>query len=428
MTHLRLLHIVLLGSLVWPAAAQQWEPQLPMDQPRTGLAAAVLDGQIYLLGGRDQFDAVLDTAVRYDPVSGQVFPLPAMGKARTEAAAVVFEGRIFVIGGRGAGGDNDVLNDVEFYDPNDNRWRPFVSLTEKRQGLVAVANDTSIVVAGGSNDQNQFLESIEFYNPSEQRWEAVLTENPSDGSLAPLELTPRAALAAAGVEGHVFFLGGFGPSGPLSVVEGLGADGSLVPLMPLPTARGNLAATAIGDSVYVIGGLDGTNRALADVQRYDLNTNTWEPMPRLFIARQGCAAVAVGDRLYVFGGIDDGGRVLDAVESFQQPVSVGTEVERETPTPSDFSLAANYPNPFQTTTTITFTLAESERGSPVTLAVYDVLGRRIAVLVDGVLEPGAHTVTWDGTDRSGTPVADGLYVYRLQQGALTARKMMAILR
>ena len=52
--------------------------------------------------------------------------------------------------------------------------------------------------------------------------------------------------------------------------------------------------------------------------------------------------------------------------------------------------------------------------------------RRVAVLVDAVLAPGRHTVTWDGTGRGGVPVGSGIYFYRLQQGDLEARKMMAI--
>ncbi len=427
MTHLRLIHIVLLAGLVWPAAAQQWEERPPMDQPRTGLAAAALDGQIYLLGGKDQFGAVLNTAVRYDPESGQVFPLPSMLQARVDAAAAVFAGKIFVVGGRDE--EDEVLNDVEFYDPNDNRWHTFADLDEERQGLVAVANDTSIVVAGGSDDDDEILTSVEYYDWAEQEWKTVLTRNPNDGSVAPLELTPRAALAGAGVGENVLFLGGFGPRGPLAVVEGLGPGGALAQLASLPTARGSLVATASGDSVYAIGGLDGTNRILADVQRYDLNTNTWQPMPRLRIGREGAAAVTVEEAIFVFGGSDANGRVLDDVESFGRVgLPTATEDEAETPAPGGFGLESNYPNPFQTATTITFTVSETEDDRHVMLSVYDVLGRRVTVLIDDALAPGTHTVTWDGTDRGGAPVRAGLYVYRLQQGALRAHKMMAILR
>ncbi len=424
MTHLRLIHIVLLAGLVWPAAAQQWEERPPMDQPRTGLAAVVLDGQVFLIGGKDRFGNVLDTVVRYDPKSGNLLPLPSMLKARVDAAATVFQERIFVIGG--LDGDGNVLDDVEFYDPNSNRWLPFASLTIERQGLVAVASDTSMIVAGGSNQPEQILESIEVYTEAAQAWEASPVNIGGD----PLVLgTPRAAFAAAESGGSMFFLGGFGPLGPLDDVEQLSAGFTITPREALPSARGNLAAAAIADSVYAIGGRDGTNRVLADVQRYDPETNTWGEMPRLRIGREGCAAVALEGVLYVFGGSDANGRVLDDVESFGEPeVATATEDEAETPTPGDFGLESNYPNPFQTATTITFTVSEAEKDRHVTLSVYDVLGRRMTTLIDGVLTPGRHTVTWDGRDRSGTPVSGGLYVYRLQQGVLKAHKMMALMR
>lgn len=417
MKHLRLIFTLLLGSLVWPAAAQQWEAHLPMDQPRTGLAVAVLDEQIYLLGGEDQFGTALSSAVRYHPETGQWFPLPSMNRARVGAAAAVFQGRVFVMGGLGPNGPGDVLNDVEFYDPNQNRWFSFANLNEKRQGLIAVANDTTIVVAGGSNEADLFLESIEYYDLSQQRW----------NTLAQLELTPRAALAAASVQENVFFLGGFGQSGPVDVVEQLGPGSALTAQTPLPTARGNLAAAVLADSVYVIGGLDGTSRALADVHRFDPSANTWEPMPRLIIARQGCAAAAVGTALYVFGGRDATGRVLDSVESLGERALI-TAAEDEEPPPLDFGLTAPYPNPFRTTATITFTVSASERRHPVVLSVFDMLGRRVAVLVNRVLTPGTHTVTWGGTDRSGTPVGSGRYVLRLQQGTLKAHKMTTLRR
>ena len=164
------------------------------------------------------------------------------------------------------------------------------------------------------------------------------------------------------------------------------------------------------------------------MHRFDLNANTWEPMPRLSIARAGCAAAAVGTALYVFGGRDATGRVLDSVESLgERALPTSTEAE-EVPLPLDFGLTATYPNPFRTKATITFTVSAAERDHPVELSVFDMLGRRVAVLVSGTLTPGTHTLTWDGTDRNGTPVGSGRYVLRLQQGALKAHKMTAISR
>ncbi len=71
----------------------------------------------------------------------------------------------------------------------------------------------------------------------------------------------------------------------------------------------------------------------------------------------------------------------------------------------DRSLLTSFPNPFTTQTTITF---ELNRPGRVRLAVFDVLGRELQVLLDGPMTPGRHAVVWDA---SGYP--SGVYLYRL---------------
>ncbi len=90
------------------------------------------------------------------------------------------------------------------------------------------------------------------------------------------------------------------------------------------------------------------------------------------------------------------------------------------------ALLPNFPNPFRERTTIGYALGEA---APVRLAVYDVLGRRVAVLVDGFETPGQKTVAWDGLDERGERLAPGLYVYRLETGTgYTQSRAMTLLR
>jgi hypothetical protein len=93
--------------------------------------------------------------------------------------------------------------------------------------------------------------------------------------------------------------------------------------------------------------------------------------------------------------------------------------------PLRFLVLHNAPNPFNPSTTIRFTLPEA---SPVRLVVYDVRGALVRTLADGSYQPGAHSVVWDGLDRSGRACASGVYVYRLTttQGVVTRR--MTLLR
>ncbi len=85
------------------------------------------------------------------------------------------------------------------------------------------------------------------------------------------------------------------------------------------------------------------------------------------------------------------------------------------PVPASFNLEQNFPNPFNPTTTIRFTIPER---SHISLAVYDLPGRRIATLIDGLMEPGDHSSLFDASSLAG-----GVYFYRLRTNdrALTRR-------
>ncbi len=93
--------------------------------------------------------------------------------------------------------------------------------------------------------------------------------------------------------------------------------------------------------------------------------------------------------------------------------------------PDAFTLGQNYPNPFNPTTTITFDLPAA---APVRLTVYDVLGRAVTTLKQGMLEAGRYTVRWDGRAADGTPVAGGLYLYRLEAGRFTQTRTMMLVK
>ncbi|MBU1471722.1 MAG: T9SS type A sorting domain-containing protein, partial [candidate division Zixibacteria bacterium] len=63
----------------------------------------------------------------------------------------------------------------------------------------------------------------------------------------------------------------------------------------------------------------------------------------------------------------------------------------------------------------------------VTLSVYNILGQRVRSLVEGETAPGTHEVLWNGSDDSGSPVASGIYFYRLDTAdGQSTRKMMLL--
>jgi hypothetical protein len=88
--------------------------------------------------------------------------------------------------------------------------------------------------------------------------------------------------------------------------------------------------------------------------------------------------------------------------------------------PTDYALNQNYPNPFNPTTQISFSLP---RAGLTTIAVYDVLGREVATLVNRAMPMGSHTVTFDGTDLS-----SGVYFVKMTSGAFEATRKMLLVK
>jgi hypothetical protein len=95
------------------------------------------------------------------------------------------------------------------------------------------------------------------------------------------------------------------------------------------------------------------------------------------------------------------------------------------PPPPEFSLEQNRPNPFNPATQIFYRVPAA---GPVKLAVYDVRGRLVATLVDGISQPGVFDAWWDGTDTSGLRVGSGVYFYRLESGAFKETRKMVLLQ
>jgi hypothetical protein len=112
-----------------------------------------------------------------------------------------------------------------------------------------------------------------------------------------------------------------------------------------------------------------------------------------------------------------GGSISYEGGSLLFPVSVRSD---ELDVPAAFEVGRNYPNPFNPTTTITFGLPTA---SPVTVRVYNLIGREVATLFSGRLGAGTHTVEFDAAGLS-----SGVYLYRVEAGASVQTKSMVLLK
>jgi hypothetical protein len=98
--------------------------------------------------------------------------------------------------------------------------------------------------------------------------------------------------------------------------------------------------------------------------------------------------------------------------------STGVRLIDET-VPAEFALAQNFPNPFNPSTEIRFSVAEAGR---VTLSIFNLLGQKISTVVDDEFAPGSYTTRFDGGS-----FASGIYIYRLQtKNFVQDRKMVLV--
>ena len=104
-------------------------------------------------------------------------------------------------------------------------------------------------------------------------------------------------------------------------------------------------------------------------------------------------------------------------------LGASTGTDDEIAMPNSFALKGNYPNPFNPSTNIAYSI---DMNSKVNVKIYSLLGEEITSLFSGDVNPGTHEVQWNGVDNAGVAVASGVYIYRVEANnqALTGKMML----
>ncbi len=187
-------------------ATNRWRGRAPMPTPRGALAAVVVEGRIYAVGGKDRTDTgALEV---YDPAGDSWKRLRPMPTPRNHIAAEVVDGRIYVFGGRTdhTGGNVGV---TEMYDPHTDTWQERAPMPTSRSGIGAAALGGKVYVPGGELGRPGTYPENEEYDPAADLWMPR----------APM-LTPRHGLAVVAFRGRLYALsGGPRPGGHYSNVN-----------------------------------------------------------------------------------------------------------------------------------------------------------------------------------------------------------------
>jgi len=135
-------------------------------------------------------------------------------------------------------------------------------------------------------------------------------------------------------------------------------------------------------------------------------------------------ALAIDDSGYCHIAYYDGGDSTNLKYARRVPTT-GVEESASRPITDVLYLAQNYPNPFNSTTSIQYVLPKD---SFVWLAIYNVTGQLVRILVKGAKPAGIYTVGWDGRNKQGRSVSSGVYFCCLETGKLNGTRKMLLLR
>jgi N-acetylneuraminic acid mutarotase len=185
-----------------------WVPRAPMPTARSGGGAGVIDGKIYVAGGRPPRGS--DLAV-YDPSADEWTALPDLPTQRNHLGVAAIDGRLYVAGGRFGGGVGSEMTDVlEIYDPRTNEWSRGAPLPAPRAGVASVAANGCLYLIGGEGndaDPRGIFDRNEVYDPGTNTWRA----------LAPMPEPTHGLTGGAYLNGWIHVPGGAtarGVSGP----------------------------------------------------------------------------------------------------------------------------------------------------------------------------------------------------------------------
>ena len=282
-----------LPSGMAPVSAARWEKLSEMPTARYSLATAVIGSEIYAIGGMTA-QGVTSRVERYS------IPRNAWADAADkptpvyEASAATIGGKIYVPGGRlASGGPTDVL---EIYDPYREEWTEGAPLPIALSGYALAAFEGKIYVFGGWDGQKQ-VASVFQYDPGLDAWK-IKTPMPTARSQAGAAPMGDKILVIGGIDGEKALAVNevYQPNLDSGVQQPWGSGASL------PSPRGGLAVTSLADSIYVLGGRDGTQLSLPPLQYISLS-GTWlefeNPVSEPLVS---AGLVSSGTQIYTLGG------------------------------------------------------------------------------------------------------------------------------
>ncbi len=286
--------------------ANAWTTKASMAAARTGPAAEVINGILYVAGGHNgtRDDPSLQA---YNPTTNTWNLLASMPGGRYQGnGAGVINGQLYIAGGwtTSPGLPN---NNLWAYDPPTNTWTTKASMPLLSAcGATGVINGKLYVITP-CNGYSGYQNFLHRYDPVTNSWT----------SLAP-SLNAHSEPAAGVINGKFYVAGGLNGSGVVSSTLEVydPATNAWNTLTPMPTARTSSAGGVINGKLYAVGGRNGAGAYLNTMEVYDPVTNTWTTEASMPTARAVPAGGVLNGILYVLGGVNASNTGLATNEAY----------------------------------------------------------------------------------------------------------------
>jgi Kelch motif len=306
-----------------------WVTLSPAPTKRTEVAAAAVNGKIYLVGGfaapslsTIKSLSITDAVEEYDPSADRWSTKASLPVALHHAGIATIEGHLYVAGGFSKSFLSAWRPVASLYrfDPAQNVWTALAPMPTAR-GALALVELAGKLLAIGGYDGDRNTGAVELYDPSTNRW--------TGRAVLPV---PRDHLTAAVVHNRVFAIGGRlerDYARNLGVVEAYDVtQDQWRRVTDMPTPRSGITAGVLRDTIYVLGG-EAPHGTFQTNEAYEVDQDRWVAMAPMPTGRHGLGSAAIGDHLYVMsGGPKPGGSFSDVNERFTPPLRASQSTGR----------------------------------------------------------------------------------------------------
>ncbi len=299
------------------AQSGTWETLTPMPTPRYGVNVGAIEGKLYVasgisdnIGGHGLYSTMLEV---YDPATGAWTTEAPIPQPIDTAATGVINGKLYLAGGRGPPSGN--IATLQVYDPASNTWTTMAPMPFASAYGAGAVIDGKLYVAGGTDPSNNYMvTTVRVYDPATNSW-AIKAPMP----------TARARTGAAVINGILYVVGGgynFAPfvfGGCLATVEAYDpATDTWTTKAPMPSARMGMATAVINGILYAAGGATANSISafIATLEAYNPATDTWTVQAPMPTPKFSLAADVIGGKLYTAGGYSQAGVPLNVLEVF----------------------------------------------------------------------------------------------------------------